>query len=246
MSFAASTACLAATLLLGCGSSTPNASAPSGSEPAATDSSPGANAPPADARKGLASVFVVHLMSDYDAFKKYFDEGAAERAKNGVKGYLLSKIDDGRVVIHFFADDVETVDKALKSPEMVKYLDRKGAPETSLVWLTRDVVVKLPATPPTGETYSLYLKVKVTDFDAFRRAFEQRYPVYAEQGVIAEGLHQSTEKDDIAILHFMGTSKEKLEALPKRKEFGELLTLTSNPSEAKPLVGVDVARSRPE
>ncbi|HEX6766170.1 MAG TPA: hypothetical protein VF103_11845 [Polyangiaceae bacterium] len=185
-------------------------------------------------------------MSDYDAFKKYFDEGAAERAKAGIKGYLLSKIDDGRVVIHLFADDVETVDKALKSPEMLKYLDRKGAPETSLVWLTRDVVVKLPATPPTSETYSLYLKVKVADFDAFKRAFEERQPVYAEQGVIAEGLHQSTEKDEIAILHFMGTSKEKLEALPKRKEFGELLSLTKNPSEAKPLIGVDVSRSRPE
>lgn len=213
---------------------------------AGTPATNAATAPATAARQGQASIFVVHLVSDYDGFRKYFEAGGTERAKAGVKGYLLSKLDDGRVVIHFFADDVDTVTRALHSPEMQKYVDAAGAPDSSLVWLTRDIVVRLPATPPSGETYSLYLKAKVADFGAFRRAFEERHAVFAEQGVVAEGLHRGAEQEDIAIVHLMGTSRAKLEALAKRQEFRELLALTKNPAEPKPLIAVDVVRSRPE
>src|SRR4051794_40157452 len=64
------------------------------------------------------SLFVVHLMSDFDAFKKYFEEGEAARTQAGIQGHLLTRLDDGRVVVHLFADDVVLVQNALKSPEM--------------------------------------------------------------------------------------------------------------------------------
>jgi hypothetical protein len=247
--FAARLACaLSFASLVACGQkdAQPGAAAPTS---AAGMEAPGAATPPVASdteRVGRASIFVVHMMSDYEAFKKYFEAGAEDRAKAGVKGYLLTRLDDGSVVIHFFADDVATVQNALKSPEMEQYLNRKGAPETSLVWLTRDVDVKLPATPPPGETYSLFLRVKVADFAALERAFRERHAVFAEQGVIAEGLHRSTDTEDLAVLHFMGTARDKLAALPKRKEFVELLTQAKVQGEVKPLVGVDVARSRPK
>jgi hypothetical protein len=106
----------------------PPASSPStaATPPAGTASPPSTAAEPQT--HGGASVFVVHLMSDFDAFKKYFEEGAAEREKMGVKGYLLSRLDDGKVVIHFLADDLETAQKALNSPDLERYLDRKGSP----------------------------------------------------------------------------------------------------------------------
>jgi hypothetical protein len=227
-------------------SAAPGASGPASAGASSTVAAPGAASPEDQRRQGLASIFAVHSVTDYAAFEHYFDRGASERTNAGVKGYLVSKLDDGRVVVHFFADDLDTVRKALQSPELQQYVDSKGAPEASLVWLTRDVLVRLPAAPPSGETYSLYLKVKVADFDAFRRAFEARYPVFAEQGVIAYGLHRGAEQDDIAIVHWVGSSREKLVALTKRKEFAELVALTTAPSEAKPLIGVDVARSRPQ
>jgi len=207
-----------------------------------------AEAPPSrdgSLSRGGASLFVVHLMSDFDAFKKYFEDGEAARAKAGIKGHLLSRLDDGRAVVHLFADDPAKVEEALASPEMEAYLDRKGAPESSLVWLTQNELLKIPATPPVGPTFSLYLKLRVTDFAALARGFEQEISWFAEQGVSAEGLHRSTRKDEIAILHFVGTSREKLEALPKRPEFVQLLAKAGSQDEIKPLVGVDVSRSRP-
>ncbi|HEY0462911.1 MAG TPA: hypothetical protein VGC79_01825 [Polyangiaceae bacterium] len=184
-------------------------------------------------------------MSDFEAFKKYFDDGEVARDKAGIKGHLLTRLDDGRVVVHLFADDAAKVEDALKSPQMEAYLDRKGAPESSLVWFTQNELVKLPATPPTGQTFSLYLKLRVTDFAALARGFERDIPWFSEQGVIAEGLHRSTSKEDIAILHLVGNSREKLDALPKRAEFVQLLASAGSQDELKPLVGLDVSRNRP-
>jgi hypothetical protein len=185
-------------------------------------------------------------MSDFDAFKKYFEEGTAARTKAGIQGHLLTRLDDGRAVVHLFADDAAKVEEELKSPGMERYLDRKGAPESSLVWITKNELVRLPVTPPEGPTFSLYLKLRVSDFDALARGFKHNLPLFAEHGVVGEGLHRSTNKEEIAILHFMGTSREKLDALVKRPEFAELLARAGSKEEAKPLVGVDVSRSRPE
>jgi len=193
-----------------------------------------------------ASFFAVHSLTDFESFKKYFEAGTADRAKFGVNGYLFTRMDDGRVVIHFFADNVETVQTALKSAEMVKYLDRKGAPEASLSSVTRDVIVNLPVTPPTDVTYSLYVKEKFGDFAALERGFRERHALFAAQGVIAEGLHRSATTEDVAVLHFVGTSREKLEALPKLPEFVELMKLAKSKDPVESFIGIDVARDRPK
>jgi hypothetical protein len=185
------------------------------------------------------------MMSDFDAFKKYFDENVALREKAGVKGYLLSRLDDGKVVIHFLADDLETVQNTLNSPDLERYLDRKGQPDSTVVWLTKTEILKVPAAPPEGQTYSLYLKLHVGDFAALERGFEQRHSVFAEQSVIGEGLHRTPE-GDVAVLHFVGTARDKLEALPRRPEFVELLKQAGTKGDVKPLIGVDLARSRPK
>jgi hypothetical protein len=214
--------------------------------PAAPASEPGAPEAPAEPPQdaGGASLFVVHQVSDFDAFQKYFESGNVERDQAGVKGYLLSRLDDGRVILHFFADDADKVQAALNSQRMQEYLSKKGAPDASLVWLTKNVVVSLPATLPSGATFSLYYKLHVADFAAFQRAFEERRAFFTGQGVIAYGLHQSVSKDAIAVLHFVANSREKLESVRARPEFAELLALATRESAEKPLIARDVARSR--
>gem|GEM_PF-1200925 len=226
----------------GCASSTPSSAA------ANTPASEKASAPPVaddSLSHGGASVFVVHLMSDFDAFKKYFEDGAGARAQAGIQGHLLTRLDDGRVVVLLFADASEKVEAALKSPEMARYLDRTGAPQSSLVWVTENELVKLPKVAPTAQTFSLYLKLRVTDFAALAEGFKQNLPLFAEHEVIGEGLHRSTSKEDIAILHFVGTSRDKLEALVKSSAFSALLVRAGSRDAERPLVGVDVSRSRP-
>ena len=204
-----------------CASSTPPPSSSATAAPASGPSPIPDTVGEEHAPEGV-SLFVVHLMSDFEAFKKYFEEGEAARTQAGIKGHLLTRLDDGRVVVHLFADDVARVQNVLRSPEMERYLDRKGAPESSLLWLTENEIIKVPATPPNVPTFSLYLKLRLTDFAALEKGFKENQPLFAAHDVIGEGLHKSFDRD-VAILHLMGTSHDKLEALAKRAEFAEFL-----------------------
>jgi hypothetical protein len=183
-------------------------------------------------------------VSDIEGFKKFFESGDAERNKAGVLGYLLTKLDDGRYVVHFVAESVEKVEQALNSENMQTYLSRNGAPDSSLVWVTRDEVMKLPPEPPSIATYSLFLQVHVTNFDELERGFEQREALFRGQDIVARGLHRSTQRDDVAVLHFVSMSRPKLEELMKRPEFADFMAKAGNREVMKPLIGVDVARSR--
>jgi len=192
-----------------------------------------------------ASIFVVHTVSDLDAFEKFFEGGAAMREAGSVNGYLLSKLADGRVVVHLFAEDLLHVQAAMNSDEMQRYLRKAGAPDASLVWVTRDVSVALPTTPPAGKTFSLYYKLQVADMDAFKKAFEERDDLYAAHGVIGRGLHQtSTEK--VVVLHFVAPAKDQLEELTKDPGFAPLLALAAPEGAGKPLLAEDLLRSRPK
>jgi hypothetical protein len=230
------------------------------SQPAAspgTPSSPADQSAPAPANTGAgsaattevtqgASLFAVHWVSDFEAFKKYLDEGAAERAKAGVTGYLLSRMDDGRIVIHFVANDVKEAQAALNSERLQEYLSRSGKPDASLVWLTHNELLKVPASPPAGATFSLLYKVSVADFNALKSRFAALEAVFVEQSAIGWGLHRSSSRDDIVVLHFMGTDRQKLEALSQRPEFVEMMKLAQPKDAPQPLLGADVARSRPK
>ena len=214
---------------------------------------PGAAEPSASAARGPAfepaalgaSIFVVNTVSDLDAFEKFFEGGSALREAGSVSGYLLSKLGDGRVIVHLFADDLLHVQAVLNSEEMQGYLHRAGAPDTSLVWVTRDVSVSLPVTPPAGQTFSLYYKLQVADLGAFKSAFEARDPLYAAHGVIGRGLHQ-TSTERVVVIHFVGTARDQLEALTKEPEFEKLLALAEPEGAGKPLLAVDLTRSRPK
>jgi hypothetical protein len=194
--------------------------------------------------KAGASVFVAHIVSDFAAFQKFFDEGAPDREKVGVKGHVLTKLDDGRVVVHLFANDLDALKLTLASPRMQEYLGRSGSPDASLVWLAYDELLKLPAQAPSGQTFSLFYKLRMTDLPALRRGFINLQPLFTQQGVIASGLHHSVEQSDLVFLHFVGTARDKLEALTKDPNFLEWLASRGTTDPPQSLIGEDVSRSR--
>jgi hypothetical protein len=194
--------------------------------------------------KGGASVFVAHQISDFDGFKKFFEEGAAEREKVGVKGHLLTRLDDGKVVVHLFANDLEVVKNNFDSPKLKEYMERSGHPDATFYWLAYDELVKVWPKPPAVPTFSLYVKLSAADLTALRDGFVKLQPVFAEQSVIASGLHHSVYQADQVFLHFVGTDHDQLGALTKRAEFGEWLKKSGLSGEPESFLGADLSRSR--
>jgi hypothetical protein len=194
--------------------------------------------------KGGASVFVAHQIGDFEAFKKFFEEGAPEREKAGVKGHLLTRLDDGRVVIHLFAGDMDVVKLTLDSPALKEYLNRAGAPDASVIWLAYDELIKVWPKPPAVPTFSLYVRLSAADLSALRDGFVRLQSMFAEQSVIAAGLHHSSTQADLFFLHFVGTDHDQLGALAKRAEFQEWLTKSGSVGTPQSFLGADLSRSR--
>jgi len=218
----------------------------SGATPAATAAEPNPAAAGVVDRRGKAgaSVFVAHRVSDFEAFKKFFEEGAAEREKVGVKGHLLTRLEERRVAIHLFASDLDALKLTLDSPFLKEFADRSGAPDASLVWVAYDELVKLPTNPATGQTFSLYLKLSAADLTALRRGFVELQPLFAEHGVIASGLHHGVDQSDLVVAHFVGTARDKLDALAKHPRFLEWLKSGGTAGTPQTFLGDDVSRSR--
>ena len=194
--------------------------------------------------KGGASVFAAHQVTDFEAFKKFFEDGAAEREQAGVKGHLLTHLDDGRVVIHLFADDLNALKLTLDSPRLQEYLKRPGGPDASAIWLAYDELIQLPAKPPEEKTFSLYYRLNVVDLPALRNGFVSNQALFREHGVVASSLQLGVDRSDLAFLHFMGTSRQKLEELTKRPEFLDWLGTRGTPEPPQSFIGEDVSRSR--
>jgi hypothetical protein len=238
---------LAVACLLACANEAVGpASSPNGASPNAAE----APADPAKAGiidrrgKGGASVFVAHQVSDFDGFRKFFEEGAGEREKAGVKGHLLTRLDDGQAVAHLFADDLEVVKMTFDSPKLKEYFDRSGHPDATFYWLAYDELVKVWEKPPAVPTFSLYVKLSAADLPALRDGFVKLQPVFAEQSVIASGLHHSIAQADLFFLHFVGTDHEQLGALTKRAEFEEWLKKSGTAGAPQSFLGADLSRSR--
>jgi len=209
---------------------------------APTASAGPAAAPPFQPAKLGASVFILHKVSDPAGFQKFFENGS-QREAVGVKGYLMSMLADGRAIVHLFADDMNSVQMALNSEELKGIMYREGAPDQSFIWVTNDISVSLSTSPPPGQTFSLYYKLEVADFETFKREFDARDPLYAAHGVIGRGLHQSSSQK-LVVVHFVGTEREKLEELTKDAEFAKLMALAAPDGATKPIIALDQVRSR--
>lgn len=194
--------------------------------------------------KDGASLFVTHQVSDFAAYKKFFDDGSAERDNAGIKGHLLTRLDGGRVVVHLFGSDLQALKMTLDSPSLEQYLNRSGAPDASAVWLAYDELVKLPAQPPAGQTFSLFFRMRMNDLAALRRGFVDLQPLFSEHGVVASGLHHSVNQSDLVFMHFTGTSRDKLESLAKEPRFVDYLATRGVTDPPESFLGEDVSRSR--
>jgi len=228
-----------------CGQPPAESPASSSAPPAAEPSADPAAAGVIDRRgKGGASVFVAHQVSDFEAFKKFLEDGAPEREKAGVVGHLLTRLDDGKVVIHFFASDLDALKMTLESPALKEYLNRSGAPDASLVWLSHDLLVKMYPKPPAMQTFSLYLRMRVVDLAAVRNGFVKLQPVFDEQSAVASSLHRSVDQADLVFLHVVGTNKDQLAKLAARPEFQEWIKSGGSPEAPQTFLGEDLSRSR--
>lgn len=161
-----------------------------------------------DASRKPASVFVAHQVPDFEAYLEQFNGNAQVRADAGVTRVIMARsVDDPhRVVLHFSAGSLDSVQKFLAGTEYEQLVEADRATESTLLWTATDELNELPA-EMTPDSVSLFKKFPLSDFDCAVRALVAAEPALRAQGALGFSLHRSSVKADVAILHFVAKDR---------------------------------------
>ncbi len=189
---------LTVTVCAACGSTSRQSAAPPASSAPSTSTEPAQGEKPAERP---SSVFVVHQVPDFDAYLKQFKDNAEVRAAAGVRRFVMARLADGRVALHFSAGSLQSVQDFLDH-QYLNLVQADRATDSTLIWTTTDDLDELPAEVPPGSV-SLFKKFLLTDADCGIRALIQAQPALRAQGVLGFSLHHSSTDADVAIIHVL-------------------------------------------
>lgn len=144
---------------------------------------------------------MVHQVQDFDAYLQQFKANAQVRAEAGVRRFVMARLADGRVALHFSAGSLQSVQDFLQH-EYLKLVEADQATDSTLIWTTTDDLDELPAEVPPGSV-SLFKKFPLTNTDCAVRALIQAQPALSAQGVLGFSLHHSSTDTDVAIVHLL-------------------------------------------
>jgi hypothetical protein len=168
-----------------------------------------------------ASVFVVHQITDFDAYLKQFRGNAEARRSAGVTRVIMGRVagDAQRVALHFSAGSIESIESFLASSEYERMVEKDQATDSSLIWIATDEFDELPTEVPPGSV-SLVKKFPLPDVDCAVAALIREQGALRSQGVLGYSLHRTTANAEVAILHVLATDV----AAGERAYGGEPLT----------------------
>lgn len=143
----------------------------------------------------------MHQVRDFAAYIQQFNGNAEVRAEAGVRSFVMARLADGRVALHFSAGSLQSVQDFLEH-EYLKLVEADQATDSTLIWITTDDLDELPAEVVPGSV-SLFKKFSLTDTDCAVRALIQAQPTLRAQGVLGFSLHHSSTDSDVAIIHLL-------------------------------------------
>jgi hypothetical protein len=192
------TGVLALMVCVACGGAPkqPAATPASSAVPAASE--PAQNEKPAERP---SSVFVVHQVPDFDAYLKQFKDNTEARAAAGVRRFIMARLADGRVALHFSAGSLKSVQDFLDH-QYLTLVEADRATDSTLIWTTTDDLDELPTEVAPGSV-SLFKKFLLTDTDCGVRALIKAQSALSAQGILGFSLHHSSTDADVAILHVL-------------------------------------------
>lgn len=172
-----------------------------------------------------ASVFVVHQVPDWDAYRKQFERNAPARDSAGVTRVILSRLADDphRVGLHFSAGSLDSVHKFLKSSEYARLADADRATESTLLWIAADELDELPSAIAAGSA-SLFKKFEVRDVDCVSSGLAAASTGLHEDGLLGFSLHRTENNSQVVILHLVAADRNAVEEVYTGPRLKPLLT----------------------
>jgi len=195
--------------------------APQPSAPATEEHAAPADANHTVANEATQSVFAVLKVKDPKAFVASLDSLKPELEKAAVVAYVVSRGQDqtDTVIAHLIGRSGEKL-KAFVEAEKAK----ADGPfvKASELFVAKDDAYQVPSPWPEQETFSVFIRFKAKDYDAWRADFDRNGEIRAAAGVIGYGIHHSLS-DDRVIVHYLTKSTDLLRQIAAMPEITKLM-----------------------
>ena len=164
---------------------------------------------PADAAG--VRLFVRHEVTDYATWRKSYNAfGAVQRQYGVISQSVYQSVDDPNdiTVVHDFKSELDA--KAFVTSDKLKTaMQSSGVKGAPTVWYT----TVTPGTSGRTNHVKLFVRHDVTDYAAWRKAYEAFQPTTRKMGVTAQAVYQATDNpNDVTVTHDFA-SVEKAKAL---------------------------------
>ena len=198
--------------------------APSATAPAAAqDDKPAA---PADTKQtaeseATQSIFAVLKVKEPKAFIVSLDALRPDLEKAGVLAYVVSQGQDktDTVIVHL---------KGRSGEKLKAFFDAEKAKAGGLFakatefFIAQDDAYQVPSPWPQEQTFSVFIRFKIKDFEAWRTNFDKNGELRAATGVLGYGIHHSLV-DQRVIVHYLAKSVDFLRQVAAMPEVVKLM-----------------------
>jgi len=168
------------------------------------------------------AILVSHRVSEFDAWKKVFDDDLPARKKAGCLGHHINRGADDPAWVHVYcpATDVDKVKAFIHSPEVADVMVNAGVVgPPSITFMTpksTDIIPdqKLPGIIVTHE---------VEDYDRWRAAYDEFDGFRKQSGIVGHAVNQELGNPNRVIVYHQANDMDSLRAFVDSPELEEAM-----------------------
>lgn len=176
-------------------------------------------------------LFIKHKVADYAKWKPVFDADAANRKAAGLQDHVVARglEDSNTVLVITYMDDVAKAKAMVADPKLKETMQKAGvtgAPEIDLIHRADF------DTTATAQSARAMVKIKVKDWDAWKKAFDADKSVRLANGVQDRMVGYNVDDNHLVTIVSVINDMAKAKAMMSSKELGE--KMKSSGVEGKP------------
>lgn len=168
------------------------------------------------------AVLVSHAVESYETWKRAFDGHAAARRNAGVVATHINRSADNAnlISVYLAATDAAKLDAFLSSADLketMKGAGVVGAPQIAKITPMEDLTVKDRSLP------AAIVRHEVSDYPAWKRAFDGHAEARARAGIIGHAVNVSAENSKLVIVYLQAESHDALRAFASAPEVKDVM-----------------------
>jgi hypothetical protein len=176
------------------------------------------------------AVVVTHEVENYEIWKRAFDQHAASRKNAGVVSTHINRdaAQPNLLSVYIAGNDAAKLASFLSSQDMMTTMLNagvKGPPRIAKITPVEDNTRK-------DALAGLIVRHEVSDFAAWKRAFDDHAVARADAGIVGHAINRSLDNQNLVVVYLQASSIDQLRAFassPSLKEAMQRAGVTSAP-----------------